>query len=297
MAVDSVKKILLEDSNSDNELELFIAIVLARKHFNREGGSISCCGYVPRRTFIYRDSLQGHQRLFLNYFADSPIYPSKVFQRRFRMHCPPFLHILSAIEDYDPYFIQTRNCVGTQGLSSLRKMITALRMLTYGVPADYVDEYVRIGETTAIESLERFVRVVVSIYSNNYLRSPNIDDVARLLEVGERHGFPKILGSIDCMHRKWKNCPTEWKCMFSGIFHEFTMILKAMTSQDLWIWHTFFGLSGSHNDINVLEQSSVFVELAQEKNSKPTHPIQFLYSKQTPKTKTKVKVNQIKSQQ
>jgi hypothetical protein len=114
MAVDSVKKMLLEDLDSDNELELFTTIVWARKHFNREGGSISCRGSVPRHTFIYCDSLQGHQRLFLDYFIDSPIYPSKVFQRRFRIHYPLFLHILSAIEDYDPYFIQTRNCAGTQ---------------------------------------------------------------------------------------------------------------------------------------------------------------------------------------
>lgn len=62
MVVDPVKKMLLEDSDSDNELELLI--VWARKHFNIEGGSISCCGSVPGRTFIYSDSLQGHQRLF-----------------------------------------------------------------------------------------------------------------------------------------------------------------------------------------------------------------------------------------
>jgi hypothetical protein len=30
---------------------------------------------------------------------------------------------------------------------------------------------------------------------------------------------------------------------------------------DLWIWHAFFGLPGSHNDINVLDRSSVFTNL------------------------------------
>jgi hypothetical protein len=46
--------------------------------------------------------------------------------------------------------------------------------------------------------------------------------------------------------------------MFTGHCHEPTMILEAVASQDLWIWHAFFGLPGSHNDINVLERSSVF---------------------------------------
>jgi hypothetical protein len=62
---------------------------------------------------------------------------------------------------------------------------------------------------------------------------------------------------------EWKNCPAAWKGMFSGHFHEPTMILEAVASQDLWIWHAFFGLPGSHNDINVLERSSVFFELAE----------------------------------
>jgi hypothetical protein len=81
-------------------------------------------------------------------------------------------------------------------------------MLDYGIPDDYVDEYMRIGETIAIKSLEKFVNVMVSIYSNEYLRSLNIDDVARLLEVGKSRGFPRMLGSIDCMHWTWKNCPS-----------------------------------------------------------------------------------------
>jgi hypothetical protein len=50
--------------------------------------------------------------------------------------------------------------------------------------------------------------------------------------------------------------------MFSGHIHEQTIILEAVTSYDLSIWYAFFGLPRSHNDINVLEQSSLFTELA-----------------------------------
>ncbi|XP_062154342.1 uncharacterized protein LOC133862526 [Alnus glutinosa] len=136
-------------------------------------------------------------------------------------------------------------------------------MLAYGVPAEYVDEYVRIGETTAVESLQRFVSAVVNIFSNEYLRSPNNNDVARLLEVSETRGFPGMLDSIDCMHWTWRNCPVAWKCVFIGHCHEPTMILEAVASQDLWLWHAFFGLPGSHNDINVLERSSVFSHITE----------------------------------
>ncbi|KAB1199633.1 hypothetical protein CJ030_MR0G018646 [Morella rubra] len=136
-------------------------------------------------------------------------------------------------------------------------------MLAYGVIGDYVDEYLRISETTAMQSLKLFVKVVISLYSDQYLRSPTTNDIARLLEIGERRGFPGMLGSIDCMHWTWKNCPTSWKGMYCDYKCEATIILEAVASYDLWIWHAFFGLPGSNNDINVLEKSFMFTELAQ----------------------------------
>jgi hypothetical protein len=39
-----------------------------------------------------------------------------------------------------------------------------------------------------------------------------------------------------------------------------TIILETVASHDLWIWHAFFGVAGSNNDINVLNQFSVFIE-------------------------------------
>ena len=41
------------------------------------------------------------------------------------------------------------------------------------------------------------------------------------------------------------------------------MILEAVASYDLWIWHSFFGMPGTHNDINVLQCSDVFAELVE----------------------------------
>uniref|UniRef100_A0A452ZBF8 DDE Tnp4 domain-containing protein n=1 Tax=Aegilops tauschii subsp. strangulata TaxID=200361 RepID=A0A452ZBF8_AEGTS len=51
--------------------------------------------------------------------------------------------------------------------------------------------------------------------------------------------------------------------MFKGHVSEPTMILEAVASQDLWIWHAYFGLPGSLNDINVLQRSPVFTKLAE----------------------------------
>jgi hypothetical protein len=43
-----------------------------------------------------------------------------------------------------------------------------------------------------------------------------------------------------------------------------TVILEAVASHDRWIWHTFFGVAGSNNDINMLYQSHLFVEQLRE---------------------------------
>jgi hypothetical protein len=40
------------------------------------------------------------------------------------------------------------------------------------------------------------------------------------------------------------------------------VIFEAVASQDLWIWHTFLGMAGSHNDINVLQCSPIFARIA-----------------------------------
>jgi hypothetical protein len=60
-----------------------------------------------------------------------------------------------------------------------------------------------------------------------------------------------------------KNYPTAWHDMYMGHKNEPTIILKAVASKDLWIWPAFFGMSGSHNDINVLQRSPIFARLAE----------------------------------
>jgi len=79
-------------------------------------------------------------------------------------------------------------------------MITAIKMLAYGVLADFMDEYLKIGESTTIKSFKKFVKSVALIFSKEYLRLPNDNDIGRLLAIGQHHRFLGMLGSIDYMH-------------------------------------------------------------------------------------------------
>jgi len=174
-----------------------------------------------------------------------------------------FLRIMNAVEAHDDYFVQKRDAANVLGLSCFQKITAAMRMITYGVPADATDEYIRIGESTAFESLRRFVVAVDEIFGEQYLRYPTEADTTRLLTIGEQKGFPGMLGSIDCMHWAWKNCPYDKQGQYKGHVEQPTIILEAVASNDLWIWHAFFGMPGSHNDINVLHRSPLFDNLAE----------------------------------
>ncbi|XP_019240160.1 PREDICTED: uncharacterized protein LOC109220152 [Nicotiana attenuata] len=178
-----------------------------------------------------------------------------------------FLRIVDEVKGHDMYFVQRADAMGRFGLSTLQKITAVFRMLAYGLPADATDEYVKIGESTAIESLKRFCRAVVEVFGEQYLRSPTPNDVARLRHIGEQRGFPRMLGSLDCMHWKWKNCPTAWAGQYAGRSGSPTIILEVVADYDLWIWHAYFGMPDTNNDINVLESSHLFSDLAAE----PSH--------------------------
>ena len=58
------------------------------------------------------------------------------------------------------------------------------------------------------------------------------------------------------MYYKWEKCPTACHGMYIGHCREPTITLETVASQDLWIQHAFFGMSGSLNDVNVLDHLS-----------------------------------------
>jgi hypothetical protein len=118
------------------------------------------------------------------------------------------------------------------------------------------------AETTSLDCVRKFCLGVIKIYGRTYLRRPTEEDVRRLLQINEARGFPGMIGSLDCMHWAWKNCPVAWAGQFSRGDHGNvpTIMLEAVASQDLWIWHAFFGIPGSNNDINVLNKSTLFTQ-------------------------------------
>ena len=128
------------------------------------------------RRYRARDRQGGHNKLYAEYFADDPVFSPKQFRRRYRMRKHLFEHIIHTLGDWSPYFSRRYDAFGKKGFSPK------------GISENF-------GEV--------------------YLRRPTEEDVQRLLHIGEARGFPGMLGSIDCMHWEWKNCPVPWKAQFT----------------------------------------------------------------------------------
>ncbi|XP_071736045.1 uncharacterized protein [Rutidosis leptorrhynchoides] len=131
-------------------------------------------------------------------------------------------------------------------------MTAALRQLAYGYTPDALDTYLQMSERVARESLHNFCRCIIDLYANVYLREPTLHDIQCLYEGHERiHGFSGMMGSIDCMHWAWAKCPAAWRGQYMRGDHSYpTIMLESVASYANWIWHAYFGVAGSNNDIN-----------------------------------------------
>ncbi|EEY69220.1 uncharacterized protein PITG_05425 [Phytophthora infestans T30-4] len=185
------------------------------------------------------------------------------FRRRFRMRRNLFeLITIALVEDEEcSYFVQRSDATGRAGFLPEQKVTCALRMLAYGASADQLDELIRMAESTVLETLKLFCKNIIRLFGPEYLRKPTKDDLKILLAENAERGFPGMIGSLDCMHWTWKNCPTAWQGAFQGKEKCSTVILEAVASKSLWIWHAFYGMPGANNDLNVLERSPLLNDL------------------------------------
>ncbi|TVU40000.1 hypothetical protein EJB05_13445 [Eragrostis curvula] len=178
--------------DNGEEIDAMVAVIDAESSFHRT---------IHERRLVSKDHADGEARIMRHYFGANPVYTPETFRKRFRMKQHVFIRILNGVHSVDRYFQQRENCTRLLGLSPLQKVVAAMRILAYGLPADAVDEYVQIGESTAREALYHFCSAVIAAFGKEYLRSPTPVDVARLLQVGQSRGFPGSCNDINVLQR------------------------------------------------------------------------------------------------
>jgi hypothetical protein len=96
------------------------------------------------------------------------------------------------------------------------------------------------------------------VFGAAFLCRLTIADTQCLLDNAEERGFLGMLESIYCMYWQWHKA---WPIYMGDIKHP-TIILEAISSHGRWIvWHAFFGFADSNNNINMLNESSLFIDV------------------------------------
>jgi hypothetical protein len=72
-----------------------------------------------------------------------------------------FLIIMHKLSEISPYFCEMYDATGSAGLTALQKYTAALRQLAYGMTADTIDEYLKLGKTTVLECLEYYCSGII----------------------------------------------------------------------------------------------------------------------------------------
>ncbi|XP_047326687.1 uncharacterized protein LOC124930380 [Impatiens glandulifera] len=123
------------------------------------------------RKYYERERKVGHRSLMRDYVGENPTYPDYMFRRRFRMCKNIFLRLVNTVEAHDEFFPQNKDATGRLGMSALQKCTTVMWMLAYDTCADSVDEYLRMSESTAMISLQKFTEAVIDTFGRQWYLS------------------------------------------------------------------------------------------------------------------------------
>lgn len=205
------------------------------------------------------------ERILTHYFGfngEPPVYDEKDFERRFRMPRSMFMRLYNDVKD-EPWWQQRPNATGQLQAHPLVKLVAALRVLAYGDASDRLDEYVELSKTTVHTAVASLVSIILDKYQAYYLRAPTTEDLKGIMSRNAERGLPGCIGSLDCSHWQWTNCPTEHHGMYTkgGRGRQRTIVLETVCEEDLWVWHIFAGSPGSNNDLNVLAHSPLMVKV------------------------------------
>lgn len=229
-----------------------------------------------------RDFLAAHQQTIKFYFSGrDSVYSEADFERRFRMPRLVFNRIHDELMGVDP-FTQKKDATNKLGISPLVKLVACCRHIAYGDAYDRDDENLQLSESVLASVTKDFCKLIIEKFGQQYLnRTPTVEERKAISSVMTQKGFPGCLGSWDCKHFNWKNCPMRLAGQHKGHAEggKKTLILEAISDHRKYFWHVNFGDAGSLNDLNVLDKSSIVGSLLSGKLDIRTDPY-FINSKE-----------------
>ena len=220
-----------------------------------DGRRLPNTGPRKKRTkFDHKGALESIKRDFL---GENTLFSGSQFKIFFRLSRTRFQAILEAVGKQDLDFYKPNL---KKGPSLEARLLLPLKTNAYGVAAHTFCDYFQMSFDMAMKCIKQFDTFMAKEFAAEFLRKPTKKDLMEIVKLHEAiHGVPGMLGSLDCMHVNWKNCPKAWEGSFKkGQGKPNTIVLEAMVDYHLWFWHVSFGHPGSLNDLNILDVSPLF---------------------------------------
>jgi hypothetical protein len=112
------------------------------------------------------------------------------------------------------------------------------------------------SESYARKTCLEFDAAIINIYKKEFLRLPTAADLQSIDRLHKFvHGVSGMLGSLDCTHTYWKNCPKAWHGSYVGKEGQPSIVMEAVSDHHLYIWHAAYGYTGTMNDLIILNLS------------------------------------------
>ena len=215
-------------------------------------------GQRKRRRSSHFRHARAEQAVHEDYFAPTPVFNDKQFERIFRVTKTIVQQAFDTCARTDPFFTVQSDVTGRYNIGPLVKVLMALKLVAYGCSPSAFQDYFQMSISTARMCFLKFCRIVSkdetlrSVFARPMTRS----DARRVCAIHEeQHGVAGMVGSLDCMHVFWKNCPVAWQGQQTGKPGKPTIVLEAFADHNLWFWRHSFGWPGSLIDINIWNRS------------------------------------------
>ena len=178
---------------------------------------------------------------------------AKNFMRRYRFPYIAFKEILLPLVKGHNVFESKRN-----GYVPIEfKLLVSLRMLGRGSIADDMSEMSGVGVSTCYSIFNKFIKNFSAKMYDHYVQMPSGDRLRSIMRAYERMGMPGCIGSMDCTHIWWDNCPERYTNLCKDRTGHTTMSFQAIVGPNREIFHVSVGFPGTYNDKSIAHQDDI----------------------------------------
>jgi len=196
-----------------------------------------------------------------DYLGGNPLHGAD-FHLMFRLRRGRFQVLMEDFMASNIHFYKSSVQDGHEKTSLEARLLLPLKTLAYGVPPHTFIDYFQMSKQYARDCCKAFDHAMKAIYMEEFLRLPTSTDLKKIVKLHRSvHGVDGMIGSLDCTHTFWKNCPKAWQGSFKGKESKPSIVMETVADYRLFLWHASYGYTGTTNDITVLSLSPLMSRL------------------------------------